>query len=247
MAHVRQRADFAPQIRLQAPPHNCSFYLEANASRQSAVSLLDVCQEVQLDENQIITYTLQLLDALIYLHNQDPSAQKKYVRKAPSTANTMMPYLSYRMAPDDEERILPFEWDSVIGISGFGFVYSIKTEQSDTKNGGINCGVLVYAFGTQDEDQGFSTGIGRASDIWSVGCTVLKMVGRGQFQYKTAGGGTMSVDSNKPNRFLRQVKCGAYPDRSDAEARLGSGLCHVLAECLRKNAEQLNLLNLLLV
>ncbi|OQV16139.1 putative Mitogen-activated protein kinase kinase kinase 4 [Hypsibius exemplaris] len=320
----------------------------------------------------------------------------KYARKAPSTTNTMMSYLSYQIDPDDEEQKFAFEWVKVIGNGGYGMVFSVKAKESDINNRVITRGVkdysqdknvlalkvlhnaefvvekqtlllqlehpamvkylaigrlplgpngepnpqtgvlmeyceggtlnalsqsielsqadilkylrqivsavhylherplpifhgdikgenifltqnqaicklgdmenfhilvegktnvgglkakqgtpihmspemLVYAFGTDDEDQVFPTGIGRASDIWSVGCTVLEMVGRGQFQYKTADGEAMSVDSNKPNKFLRQVTCGAYPDQSDAEARLGSRLSQVLAECLRKNAEE---------
>ncbi|OQV16144.1 putative Mitogen-activated protein kinase kinase kinase 4 [Hypsibius exemplaris] len=98
--------------------------------------------------------------------------------------------------------------------------------------------MLVYAFGTEDEDQEFSTGIGRASDIWSVGCTVLEMLGKGQFQYKSADGTIISVDWGKPRKFSMQVNDGAYPDQLDAEKRLGSELSHILAECLRKNAEQ---------
>ncbi|OWA55278.1 hypothetical protein BV898_20331, partial [Hypsibius exemplaris] len=97
--------------------------------------------------------------------------------------------------------------------------------------------MLVYASDIDDEDKAFSTRIGRASDIWSVGCTVLEMVGRGQFQYKTADG-TIIVDSSNKMKSFKQVENGAYFDQSDAKTRLGSELSHILAECLRKEAEK---------
>ena len=98
------------------------------------------------------------------------------------------------------------------------------------------------------------TGIGRRTDIWSVGCIALEMFGRGEIRYRTHFGGgdvvTFSamdyVDKGARYRIPSElwesiVQDGARPDWSDADKRqINPGLRKIINGCLQWDPEKLD-------
>ncbi|OQV13380.1 putative Cytokinesis protein sepH [Hypsibius exemplaris] len=86
--------------------------------------------------------------------------------------------------------------------------------------------MLQYTFG---DDSSSATGIGRASNIWSFGCTVLELFDKGKVEYRTVDGTVIPLECPAPaqlptavvvhqakpdKQFARFVADGAYPDLS---------------------------------
>ncbi|OQV13379.1 hypothetical protein BV898_12412 [Hypsibius exemplaris] len=106
--------------------------------------------------------------------------------------------------------------------------------------------MLQYTFG---DDSSSATGIGRASDIWSFGCTVLELFDKGKVEYRTVDGTVIPLECPAPaqqhstdvvhpdKQFAKFVAHGAYPDLSTPGAqRMSVAFRCIVERCFSRTA-----------
>ncbi|OQV13377.1 hypothetical protein BV898_12410 [Hypsibius exemplaris] len=106
--------------------------------------------------------------------------------------------------------------------------------------------MLHYTFG---DDSQSATGIGRASDIWSFGCTVLELFDKGKVEYRTVDGTVIPLECPAPaqqhstdvvhpdKQFAKFVADGAYPDLSTPGAqRMSVAFRCIVERCFSRTA-----------
>ncbi|OQV14496.1 hypothetical protein BV898_11338 [Hypsibius exemplaris] len=78
--------------------------------------------------------------------------------------------------------------------------------------------------------------VGLAGDIWSVGCIVLEMLGKGDVKYRTAEEDAERVVSSILEQYIGQVADGAHPDQTVAEAAgMSPELRRIVSQCLQRD------------
>ena len=67
-------------------------------------------------------------------------------------------------------------------------------------------------FDPTKHEEGQSTDIGRASDMWSVGCIALELFGKGKLRYKTKDSGVVGLEKLSERDFLSAGMDDLCPD-----------------------------------
>ncbi|OQV24948.1 putative Mitogen-activated protein kinase kinase kinase 4 [Hypsibius exemplaris] len=174
-----------------------------------------LCREKQLDENQVLNYFRQIVAGVQYLHEGTISIFHGDIKGDSIflTENTTICKLG--------------------DLENFSLLLTEKKMNDGTLQH-LSPEMLEYFFGAKDEDDTSLKIIGKESDIWSIGCTVLEMVGRGMVSFKHDQT-NLKVEAIKPKTFLQQVNSGAHPDQSIAESRLSPNMNLLVAWCLIKD------------
>ncbi|OQV16129.1 hypothetical protein BV898_09764 [Hypsibius exemplaris] len=129
-------------------------------------TLNELSRSTELSEADILKYLWQIVSAVHYLHERPLPIFHGDIKGE----NIFL--------TQDQAICKLGEWKNFhILVEGKTNVGGLKVKQGTLLH--MSPEMLVYAFGTDDEDQALSTGIGRASDIWSVGWHVLEMVEEG--------------------------------------------------------------------
>ncbi|OWA55197.1 hypothetical protein BV898_19585 [Hypsibius exemplaris] len=178
-------------------------------------TLNDLCRGTELGERQILDYLRQIVDGIRYLHEG----------KTPIFHGDIK-----------GDSIFLTEDSKVCKLGDLENFQLLLTEKkvNDGTLRHLSHEMLEYVYGTEEEDDTLLALIAHESDIWSIGCTVLEMVGRGEVQFKGADKTPMTVEAKKVKTFLKQVKSGACPDQSIAERELSEKFSFIVTWCLMK-------------
>ncbi|OWA51965.1 hypothetical protein BV898_16423 [Hypsibius exemplaris] len=131
-----------------------------------------LCKEKKLVESELLDFLRQIASAISYLHNLPLPIFHGDIKGENIFLNSSQ--TSCKLGDMDNFHIL------VEGKTNRG---GIKFKEGTLFH--MSPEMLRYAVGASaeavdDKEEGISTGIGRASDVWSVGCVGLEMVGAGE-------------------------------------------------------------------
>ncbi|OQV12528.1 putative Mitogen-activated protein kinase kinase kinase 4 [Hypsibius exemplaris] len=183
-------------------------------------TLNELCTTRKLTEGEILEFLQQIVAAVRYLHERPLPIFHGDIKG--DNIFLTMDQVTCKLGDMENFHLL---------VEGKTNVGGLKVKEGTILH--MSPEMLTYAFSADDdEDVARSTGIGRASDVWSIGCTVLEMIGEGNIQFTTADKTIVSFESGKINKFIKQVKSGATPDQSTAATRLSPKFGAIVANCL---------------
>ena len=192
-------------------------YLQ-NSTRSFAFAggdLDEFCSSVQLCEIEIISYTSQILNGLCYLH----SSLIVHLDLKPANIVLTENKKTAKICAMDSSRK---KW-------------SIDTRKSDVseKNGTLwFTSPELLQFGDDPE----AKPIGRATDIWSLGCIVLYMFGKGDFHILDRNGKRVSVKCyRQAHYFTNLIADGGVPVTS---AKMSANMRSFISNCLKWKPEE---------
>ena len=177
-------------------------------------NLSDLCSLVQLHEMEITFYTSQILNGLCYLH----SSQILHLDLKP--ANIVL---------TENKKIA-----KICDMDSSRKKWSIDTRKSDVSE---KIGTLWFTspellqFGEDPE----AKPIGRATDIWSLGCVVLFMLGKGDFYILDRSGKPVSARACPAHYFTNLIADGRIPD---IPARISANMHSFISCCLKSKPDE---------
>ena len=151
------------------------------------------CSARQMDEQEILFFTRQILEGLNYLHSCNPPIIHLDLKgdNIVLTEDKKTPKLCDM--DNSREMKLPRTTPSAVSQK-IGTVSHMSPE------------MLEF-----DEDPPTRSPIGRATDIWSLGCVVLEMLGKGDFFVPDNNGESISVKSCTEDGFTSLIENGHSP------------------------------------
>ena len=152
------------------------------------------CSTKQMDEPEILFFTRQILKGLNYLHSSKPpiihldvKGENIVLTEDKKTA---------KLCDMDNSREMQLHYTTPADVShAFGTVSHMSPE------------MLKF-----DEDPRTLPPVGRTTDIWSLGCVVLEMLGKGDFFILDKNGESISVKKCKKVYFTLLIGNGHSPE-----------------------------------
>ena len=157
-------------------------------------TLSDHCSTKQMDEPEILFFTRQILKGLNYLHScdlpvihLDVKSENIVLTEDKKTA---------KLCDMDNSRVMKSPRSTPSAVSHkIGTVFYMSPE------------MLEF-----DEDPRTRSPVGRATDIWSLGCVVLEMLGKGDFSIRENNGKSISVRNCTEHDFTSLIRNGHSPE-----------------------------------
>ena len=163
---------------------------------------------------EIAFYTSQILNGLCYLH----SSQILHLDLKP--ANVVL--------TNNKKTAKICDMDS-----------SRKKWSNESRNSAVSAYLGTLWFTSpellQFEDDPEAKSIGRATDIWSLGCVVLFMLGKGNFHILGRNGKPVSARACPTHYFTNLIANGRIPD---IPARISANMRSFINNCLKSKPEE---------
>ena len=150
------------------------------------------CSTEQMDEPEILFFTRQVLEGLNYLHSRNPPVIHLDVKgeNIVLTENKK----TAKLCDMDNSRVMKSHYTTPADVSHkIGTLCYMSPE--------------MLKFG---KDRRTLSSVGRATDIWSLGCVVLEMLGKGDF-FVPDNGESISVKSCTEAYFTSLIGKGHLP------------------------------------
>jgi serine/threonine protein kinase len=176
-------------------------------------TLASHCSTSNLTEKETAEYTLQILNGLGYLHSQKP-----IIIHGDLKGDNVVLTLDKKVA-----KICDLD-SSVVCVKS-------TLSRKSRRPGKIGTLCFMSPEMLAHNDTTDST-VGRKTDIWSVGCIVLQMLGRGEFYFREQDDGPLLSVRRREDELRIVVVNGGRPDIPKTAS---SELQLFLQECLQRN------------
>ncbi|OQV14495.1 hypothetical protein BV898_11337 [Hypsibius exemplaris] len=191
----------------------------------SGSNLQNVSQMDGMNEQTIFDYLQQITNGLKFLHGENQSHGLKPIFHAHLKGVIM--FLTHDR--------------KTCKIGNYDNVYLLGHDQASFEMP-TRSGTVVHMaperlkhFFEKSTNKKWEQTVGLAGYIWSVGCIVLEMLGKGDVKYRTAEEDAERVVLSNLKQYIGQVADGAHPDQTVTKAAgMSPELRRIVSQCLQR-------------